>query len=71
MNTTQTPVTIYKGSTVAQAECMDEANINVVFAKTEDEAIGTADWDPKVCSSLEGMLPKDINKIMKKKYWLC
>ena len=62
VNTTLTPVTIYKGSTVAQAECMDEANINVVSEKTEDEAIGPADWNPKVCSSLEGMLPKDINK---------
>ena len=71
VNTNLTPVTIYKGSTVAQAECMDEANIKVVSEKTEDEAIGPADWNPKVCSSLEGMLPKDINKDHEEKYWLC
>ena len=62
VNTTLTPETIYKGSTVAHTECMDEANINVASEKSEDEAIGPADWDPKVCTSLERMLPKDIDK---------
>ena len=67
MNTTLTPVTIYKGFTVAQAECMDDANINVVSEKTEDEVVGPADWDPNVCNSLERKLPKDIEKDHKEK----
>ena len=67
VNTTLTPVTIYKGSTVAYVECMDKANVNVVSENTENGTMNTGDWDPKFCNNLEEMLPKDINEDQKEK----
>ena len=67
VNTTLTPVTIYKGSTVAHAECVDEANINVVSENTEDGTISAVDRDSNLCNNLEEMLPEDINEDQKEK----
>ena len=67
VNTTLTPVTIYKGSTVAQAECVDEANINIVSENTEDETISAVDQNSNLCNNLEEMLPEDINEDQKEK----
>lgn len=61
VNTTLTPVTIYKGSTIAQAECVDGANINVVSENANDGEMDAADWNPNLSGDiLEEMLPKDI-----------
>ena len=62
-----TTLTIYKGSTVAHAECVDEANINVVSENTEDVTISAVDWNSNLCNNLEEMLPEDINEDQKKK----
>ena len=67
VNTTLTPVTIYKGSKVAQAECVDEANINIVSENTEDETISAVDRNSNLCNNLEEMLPEDINEDQKEK----
>ena len=60
-------MTIYKGSKVAYAECVDEANINVVSKNREDEIISAVDWDSNLCNNLEEMLPEDNNEDQKKK----
>ena len=57
VNTTLTPVTIYKGSTVAHAECVDEANINVVSENTEDGTISAVGPRLQLMQQLEEMLP--------------
>ena len=67
VNTTLTPVKIYKGSTVAHAECVDEANINVVSENTEDETISAVDWNSNLCNNLEEMLLENINEDQKEK----
>ena len=67
VNTSLTPVTIYRGSTVAHAECVDEAIINVVSENTEYKAVDAADWKPNLCNNLEEMLPSDISEDHKEK----
>ena len=39
INTNLTPVKLYKGSTLARAECVDEATINVVSQKAEERIL--------------------------------
>ena len=60
-------MTIYKCSTVAHAERVDEGNINVVSENTECKAVDAADWKPNLCNNLEEMLPSDISKDHKEK----
>ena len=58
---------MFKGSTVAHAERVDEANINVVSENTEYKAVDAADWKPNLCNNLEEMLPSDISEDHKEK----
>ena len=39
INTCLTPVKLYKGSTLAHAECVDETSINVVSQKAEERIL--------------------------------
>ena len=67
VNTTLTPVTLYKGSTVAHAERVDEANINVVSENTDHKAADAMCWDLNLDNNLEEMLPVDISEDHKEK----
>ena len=67
VNTTLTPVTIYKGSIVAHVECEDETNIYVVSENTEDRTMNTGDWDLKFCNNLERCYQRTLMKTKRKK----
>lgn len=58
INTNLTPVKVYKDSTVAQAELLDESTINIVSEKSMDQP---SPHEPAPSQGIpEGMIPEDI-----------
>ena len=58
INTNLTPVKVYKGSTVAQAELLDESTINIVSENSMDQP---SPHEPAPSRGIpEGMIPEDI-----------
>ena len=65
INTNLTPVKLYKSSTLAHAECVDEASINVVSQKAEERISQLSTMDCALHTSydyMEDMIPKNISE---------
>ena len=65
INTNLTPVKVYKGSTVAQAELLDESTINVVSENSMDQP---SPHEPVSSQGIpQDMIPEDITDDEKEK----
>ena len=73
INTNLTPVKLYKGSTLAHAECVDEASIIVVSQNAEEQILQVSATDCDSHTSYdyieEDMIPRNISETTGKRSW--